>query len=84
MIQKHFQTPVGPAKLCFVPEFVTVVFDPGTVGSEDDAVSVPWDKLDDMEFLADAFGHVTVKVFRSIVEQLGVVYANRHIYEALL
>jgi len=83
MIKKHFSTPAGEATLCFVPEFVTVVF-PTHVGAEDDAVSVPWDKLNDVEFLAEAFGDCTVKVFRPIVEQLGVVYSNRHLYEALL
>lgn len=82
MIQKHFNTPSGEARLLFRPEYITVVFPcPDT---EDDAVSIPWDKLDDVEFLANSFGHCTVAVFRPIVEQLGLVHANKHIYEALL
>lgn len=81
MIQKTFETPSGQARLLFNLDFVTVVF---PCGNDEDAVSVGWDKLNDMEFLAEAFGDCTVKVFRPIVEQLGIVYSNRHLYEALL
>lgn len=84
MIQKTFDTPAGQATLHFTAAYITVVHQPMLVGQEPDAVSVPWDKLNDVEFLAEAFGDCTVKVFRPIVEQLGIVYANRHIYEALL
>lgn len=84
MITKHFDTPSGQAKLCFVRQYVTVVFPHALAGCEDDAVSVPWDKLDDVEWLAEAFGDCTVKVFKPIVEQLGLVHTNKAVYEVLL
>jgi hypothetical protein len=81
MIQKHFDTPEGQARLLFHAAYITVVF-PSAM--DEDAVSVPWDKLNDVEWLAEAFGHSTVRVFKPIVENLGRVFANKHIYEALL
>lgn len=80
-MQKFFSTPLGEVRMYFVPEYITVAFpcDGGT-----DAASTPWDKITDVEYLAEAFAYCTVMVFKLIVEQLAVVNNNRHLYEALL
>lgn len=81
MITKTFDTALGKAALVFSPDSVTVVYPPGV--EEDTDVCIPWEKLTDVDYIVDAMGMCPVKVFRTVVEQLGYVYANKHIYEAL-
>lgn len=44
---------------------------------------VPWDQLDDIEFLYKLFEEEPVKVFKRICEMLAQIRANKHIYEVL-
>ena len=46
--------------------------------------NVLWSEIEDMETLARLFADERVIVFQSIVEMLGKIHSNRHIYEALL
>lgn len=46
--------------------------------------NVLWSEIEDMETLARLFADERVIVFQAIVEMLGKIHTNRHIYEALL
>lgn len=77
MIVKEFET----------PSHVVRIF-PGkdAVGLDIDGCpfALPWDKISDVEYLANGFGHLLVMDFRVIVEELGIVYKNKNLYEVLL
>lgn len=47
-------------------------------------VNILWSEIEDMEALARIFADERVIVFQAIVEMLGKIHSNRHIYEALL
>jgi hypothetical protein len=48
-----------------------------------DMVPLPWDTITDVEQLSILFGDHLVLVFKQVVVQLGIMYSNRSIYEAL-
>ena len=48
-----------------------------------DMVPLPWDTMTDVEQLSILFGDHIVLVFKQVVEQLGIIYSNRSLYEAL-
>lgn len=84
MISVAFDTTLGPARLLPNREYVTVVFPMSLTVGDMDAVSVAWDRMADVEYLADRFADSRVAVFRAIVEQLGTMSRNQAVYEELL
>lgn len=77
MITKQFETPSHLVKITPGPEGVALDIDGCPF-------VIPWDKLDNVEYVADGFGHLLVMDFRKIVEELGNVHRNKHIYEVLM
>jgi hypothetical protein len=47
-------------------------------------VEITWEEMLNLPVLADKLGNMRVSAFRPVVEALGVMYANKHIYEALI
>jgi len=47
-------------------------------------IEILWADMENLPLLADALGDLKVKVFRPVVEALGVMYSNRALYEALI
>lgn len=80
-IVKEIDTPAGVAKFYLNREGITAVFP--AVGGPDTAF-LDWDKITDMEIIADKFGDAQVKVFRVLVEKLGEIHQARHIFEVIL
>lgn len=80
-IVKEVDTPSGVAKFYLSKDGITAVF-PTADGP--DTAFLSWDKITDMEFLADKFGDAQVKVFRVLAEKLGEIHRSRHIFEVIL
>ena len=51
---------------------------------ETTAVTLGWDQVSDVELLSNRFDTEAVRTFKTLVEMLGKVHANKHIYEALV
>lgn len=83
MIVKEFLTDKGKVSMYPSAEYITVVF-PATGAGDCDAASIPWDRIEDVEFISEKLSECTVGVFKMIVQQLGTISRNRHIFEALL
>lgn len=77
MIVKEFETPSHVVRITPSNE---------GIGLEIDGCPfiLPWEKIPNVEYLADGFGHLLVMDFRVIVEELGILYRNKSLYEALL
>jgi len=60
-----------------------VLEDRHSPGYDPVVVSLSWSQICDVELLSKRFEFETVATFRVLVEMLGKVHNNRHIYEAL-
>ena len=48
------------------------------------AVVVTWEQVNDVEYLSTAFGEYRVSMFKTIVEMLGKIHANKAAYKGML
>ena len=55
-----------------------------TGGGEDFTKEIPWDKIDDVEYLSILFDNELVKTFKQVIIMLGKVYANKALYTSML
>lgn len=61
-----------------------VLEDHHSPGYDPVVVSLSWSRLADVELLSNRFDTEAVRTFKVLVEMLGKIYANKHIYEALV
>lgn len=47
-------------------------------------VALQWDDITNMDIIYDRFQDLQMKTFKPLAEALGVMYANRELYKALL
>jgi hypothetical protein len=77
MIINEFNTPSHTVRI--TPGLVAVDLE-----IDQSHFDLPWDKLNDVEYLAAELGRLRVMDFCVIVKELGIVYKNKNLYEALL
>lgn len=61
------------------PFSVTVNKDGCTVALLETTTELTWDQIADVDYLAEVFGDVAVKIFKPIVELLGKIYVYKDI-----
>lgn len=61
------------------PFSVTVSKDGCTVALLENNIDLTWDQIADVDYLAEVFGDVAVKMFKPIVELLGKIYIYKDI-----
>ena len=66
------------------PIEVSITLEGCTVNYLSTQITVPWDRLGDVEYLSSMFGDVVVKAFKVIVCALGKIYDNKPMYMELL
>ena len=85
MIRKEVPVPgIGVYSLCPSKDKVVVELDHISKTESMAPIIVLWDEMTDMEALYEKFKEMRLKAFRPVAEALGVMYTNRHIYEALI
>jgi hypothetical protein len=47
-------------------------------------VEIMWEEMLNFPVLVETLGKLRMEAFKPVAEALGVMYANRHIYEALI
>jgi len=61
-----------------------VLEDRHSPGYDTVVVSLGWGQVSDVELLSNRFEFEAVRTFRTLVEMLGKVHTNKHIYDALV